>query len=297
MPSPVPSSEKSIARVVFWMTGALLFFSVMAVSLRGLTKVLNVFEMLSIRSSSGVIILLAMILFKPELRLLLAPRQMHLHALRNTIHFAAQVGWAQSILLLPLATVFALEFTTPVWVALLALIFLRERLTAPRIGTIVLGFVGVLVVLRPGIASLQPAALLVLAAALGFAVAITATKALTATQSTFTILFWMNLMQLPMNLLGSDPLFLAKLGVEHVLPAVGVAISGLASHYCLTNAFRSGDAVLVVPLDFVRVPLIALVGWWFYAEALDPFVFLGAGLIIAGIVWNLLAESRGSARR
>jgi drug/metabolite transporter (DMT)-like permease len=221
---------------------------------------------------------------------------MGLHALRNTVHFAAQVCWAQSVVLLPLATVFALEFTTPVWVALLAVSILREPLTAARSGTIVLGFIGVIVVLRPGFAAFQPAALLVLAAALGFGIALTATKALTETQSTFAILFWMNLMQLPMNLAGSDLLFLAKLSSEHILPAVGVAVSGVASHYCLTNAFRSGDAVFVVPLDFLRVPLIAFVGWWVYAEALDPFVFLGAGLIIAGIVWNLLAEARRSSR-
>jgi drug/metabolite transporter (DMT)-like permease len=278
------------------MAGALVCFSIMAVSLRGLAKVLNVFEMLSIRSGSGVLVLCALLAMRPQLRHLIVPRRMGLHALRNTVHFAAQVCWAQSVVLLPLATVFALEFTTPVWVALLAVSILREPLTAARSGTIVLGFIGVIVVLRPGFAAFQPAALLVLAAALGFGIALTATKALTETQSTFAILFWMNLMQLPMNLAGSDLLFLAKLSSEHILPAVGVAVSGVASHYCLTNAFRSGDAVFVVPLDFLRVPLIAFVGWWVYAEALDPFVFLGAGLIIAGIVWNLLAEARRSSR-
>jgi drug/metabolite transporter (DMT)-like permease len=115
---------------------------------------------------------------------------------------------------------------------------------------------------------------------------------LTRDVSTFAILFWMNLMQFPMALVGSNPLFITKLGVEQILPFLGVGISGLASHYCLANAFRAGDATVVVPLDFLRIPLIALVGWLFYNEGLDVFVFVGAAVIIAGVVWNLRDEAR-----
>src|SRR4029077_17581770 len=112
------------------------------------------------------------------------------------------------------------------------------------------------------------------------------------TESTFAIVFWMNVIQLPLGLLGADPLFAGKL-TAHELPALaGLGIAGLSAHYCLSNAFRAGDASLVVPLDFLRIPLIAVVGWWLYAEALDVFVFAGAGLIITGIVWNLRSEAR-----
>ena len=172
------------------------------------------------------------------------------------------------------------------------MIALGERMNVTRAGTVLLGFLGVLVILRPGSEGFQPAALLVLGAAVGFGITLVATKSLTRTDSTFAILLWMNLIQLPMNLVFSDLLFLAKLSTEHMLPALGVAVSGLASHYCLTNAFRSGDALIVVPLDFLRIPLIAVAGWMFYAERLDPLVFAGAALIIAGILWNLLAEAR-----
>ena len=74
---------------------------------------------------------------------------------------------------------------------------------------------------------------------------------------------------------------------------LGVALAGLSSHYCLTNAFRHGDATIVVPLDILRIPLIALIGWSFYGEALDGFVFAGAAIIVAGIFWNLRAEASG----
>jgi len=286
-----------IGRVLFWMSGALLAFSTMALSVRGLADVLNTFEILSIRSASGVLFLLLMMAARPQLRRELSLRVIRLHALRNTLHFGSQVAWAKSITLLPLATVFALEFTTPAWVVLLAVVFLRERVTASRLATVLLGIAGVLVIVRPGLESLHPGALLALASAVGFAIMMVTTKKLTGIESTFAILFWMNLMQLPMNLAGVDPSFVFRLEGRHLLPAAGMACSGLASHYCLTNAFRFGDAQVVVPLDFLRLPLIALAGWLLYGEALDPRVFAGAGLIIAGIVWNLRAEARAGARR
>jgi drug/metabolite transporter (DMT)-like permease len=77
-----------------------------------------------------------------------------------------------------------------------------------------------------------------------------------------------------------------------ILPLTGVAVAGLSIHYCLTNAFRCGDAMIVIPMDFLRVPLIAVVGWVLYAEPLDAFVFAGAGLIIAGVLWNVRGEAQ-----
>jgi drug/metabolite transporter (DMT)-like permease len=284
-------TETHLGRVVFWMTGALLSFCTMAVSIRGLAGRLNIFEILSIRSASGVLVLCTLIVLHPELRKELALRRIGLHALRNSVHFAAQYAWALSLTLIPLATVFALEFTMPAWVALLAMPLLGERMTVSRAGSVVLGFLGVLIIVRPGVASFQPAVLLVLSAALGFAITLIATKRLTRSVSTFSILFWMNVMQLPMGLAGSNPMFPFSLETGHIPSLLGIAIAGLTSHYCLSNAFRAGDATIVVPFDFLRIPLIALVGWLFYNEALDLFVFVGAAFIIAGVVWNLRAEA------
>ena len=126
---------------------------------------------------------------------------------------------------------------------------------------VVFGLIGVLVILRPGIASFNPAAFLVLAAAFGYAITMIATKKLTMTETTFGIVFWMAVIQLPLSLIGSDLAVFVHLGTRDILPAIGVGIAGLTSHYCLSNAFRAGDATLVVPLDFMRIPLIAVVGW------------------------------------
>jgi drug/metabolite transporter (DMT)-like permease len=274
------------------MTGTLLSFSVMAIAIRGLSGSLSILEILAIRAAVGLLIVLAIMAVRPELRHGINTRRIGLHALRNTIHFGSQYLWAWSLLLLPLATVFALEFTMPAWTILLAPFFLGERMTPSRIGAVILGIAGVLVILRPGMETFQPAALMVLAAAFGYAVQIIATKKLTATDSTFAIVFWMNVIQLVLGVAGAGVTFVGKIGWDLLPGIAAIGTAGLFAHFCMTNAFRAGDASLVVPLDFMRIPLIAVVGWWLYAEPLDIFVFAGAGLIISGILWNLRSETR-----
>ena len=279
-----------IAWLSLWMTGTLLSFTVIAISVRALAGALTVFEMMTVRSTFGLVVLLYFMVARPVLRHDLSLRRLRLHALRNALHFASQIGWTIAVTLLPLATVFALEFTMPAWVALFAVLALGERMTAVRAGSLVICFVGVLIIVRPGLGGFQPAALIALATALAFALVAICTKKLVTSESTFAILFWMNLMQLPMNFAGSDPLFVTRLEWWMAPPLLGIGVAGLSTHFCLTNAFRHGDASAVIPLDFLRVPFIAAVGALFYAEPLDGLVFAGGGLILAGIAWNLRSE-------
>lgn len=285
-------SHSNLDRVVLWMMGTLLSFCVMAVSIRTLAAHLTIFEILTMRSGIGLFILCAILAARPTLRPALAPRRLGLHLLRNGTHYAGQYMWALALTLMPLATVFALEFTMPAWTALLATFTLGERMTPSRIGVVVLGLIGVLIILRPGLATFHPAALLVLCAAFCYAISMVATKQLTSTASPFAIVFWMNLMQLPMSLAGSSLDFPLQLTSHDIVPILGVGAAGLSSHFCLSNAFRAGEAGVVVPLDFLRIPLIACVGWWFYNEPLDVFVFIGALVIVSGVIWNLRAETR-----
>jgi len=284
-------TDNKIARIVLWMVGALLSFSVMAVSIRELSRAgLSIFEILAIRSGVALFVLLTLLAVRKDLRVHALPRRMGLNLFRNTVHYVSQYSWALSLTMLPLATVFALEFTMPAWTAILAIWFLHERMTPSRLGVVILGLIGVLVILRPGIAGFNPAAILVLLAAFGYAITMITTKQLTKTETTFGIVFWMAVIQLPLSLIGSDPTVFLRFEPRHILPAIGVGIAGLTSHYCLSNAFRSGDATLVVPLDFMRIPLIAVVGWALYGERLDVFVLLGAMIIVSGVLWNLRSE-------
>ena len=285
-------TNSKLARVVLWMVGALLSFSVMAVSIRQLANAnLSIFEILAIRSGIALLVLFVLLVVRVDLRVHVMPRRIGLNFLRNTVHYASQYAWSLSLTMLPLAMVFALEFTMPVWTALLAVWLLHEKMTPSRFGVVVFGLIGVLIILRPGVASFNPAVILVLAAAFGYAITMITTKQLTMTETTFGIVFWMAVIQLPISLIGSDLTVFFHLEARHILPAIGVGIAGLTSHYCLSNAFRSGDTTLVVPLDFMRIPLIAVVGWAFYGEQLDIFVLLGALIIVAGVLWNLRSET------
>jgi drug/metabolite transporter (DMT)-like permease len=262
------------------------------VSIRQLSRGgLSIFEILAIRSGVALLVLFILLAVRPELRVHARPRRMGLNLFRNTVHYASQFSWALSLTMLPLAMVFALEFTMPAWTALLAVWFLHERMTPSRLGVVVLGLIGVLVILRPGITDFNPAVILVLLAAFGYAIVMITTKKLTMTETTFGIVFWMAVIQFPLSLIGSDLSAFVNFEARHILPAIGVGTAGLTSHYCLSNAFRSGDATLVVPLDFMRIPLIAVVGWAFYGERLDIFVLLGAMIIVTGVIWNLRSEA------
>lgn len=285
------ASPARLGWLIFWMSGTLLSFIVAALSVRTLADKLSAFEMMSVRSAGGLIILFFLAIVRPQLLEGLRAHRLRLQAARNVVHFVSQICWTVAIMVLPFATVFALEFTTPAWVALLAVLFLGERMTLPRATALALCSAGVLVILRPGMDSFQPAALLVVFGALLFAITATITKKLVETETTFSIMFWMNLMQFPLNLAGSDPNFIFRIETSMMLPLTGIAVAGLSIHYCLTNAFRYGDAMIVIPMDFLRVPLIALIGWMLYGEQLDAFVFAGAGLIIAGVLWNVRGEA------
>ena len=287
-----PVQTQNIPRVVMWMTGTLLSFSAMAVSVRLLSNKLTVFEILTTRSIGSLAILLTILALRPSLLPQLKTKRLPMHFFRSATHFAGQYCWALSLTLLPFATVFAIEFTLPVWTLILAIVILGEKLTRGRIVVIVMGVIGSLVILRPGLQAFQPAALLVIACSFFYAVFNVYTKKMTATESTYAIVFWMNLLQLPLGLMGSNPLFVTKIDAWQFVPLAFVGIAGLSAHYCIAKAFRYGDASLVMPLDFLRVPLIAVVGWVFFNESVDALVFVGAGIIMAGILWNLRAETK-----
>jgi drug/metabolite transporter (DMT)-like permease len=188
------------------MVGALLSFSAVAISIRKLAgDGLNIFEILAIRTGGALVILLALLEARPDLRVQALPQRMSFNILRNIVHYGSQYSWALSLTMLPLAMVFALEFTMPAWTALLAVWLLQERMTPSRLGLVVFGLIGVLVILRPGVADLNPVAFLVLAATFRYAITMITTKQLTRIETTLGIVFWMAALQFPLSLIDSTP--------------------------------------------------------------------------------------------
>jgi len=276
-------------RGVLWMLGAVMSFALMAVAVRELLRHMDVLEILTWRTLVTLLLVGILVIrrgFAP-----LRSRRFPVHATRAVLHLAGQWCWMYAIGALTLATVFAIEFTMPVWVAILAALFLGERLSPPRVVQLVLGLAGVLIILRPGLGAFHPAALLMLLGSMLYASSMIFTKQLSATDSALAVIFWMSVVQLPITLASAAPAWVAPVVAD--LPWI-FAIGGgsFAAHYSLTRAMKLADATVVVPIDFIRLPLIAVVGTVFYAERFDPMVMVGAAVIFAGTYYSLSREKR-----
>lgn len=260
----------------------------MAIAARQLSYHMSTFEILALRSIVGLCILIPLILKTGRYQFF--SRKPRLQIIRNCIHFGGQYGWTLGIALLPLAEVFALEFTVPIWVALLALLFLGERLTFSRAVAIVGGFAGVLVIVRPGAELVDSASLIVLGAALCFAGSVVMTKSLTSDDSALTILFYMSFVQLPLALIPALFTWVTPT-ISDVPWFVLIAVGALGAHYGMAKALKISDASSIFPVDFLRLPAIAIIGYLLYNEALEIWVFVGALLIFGANYYNLRTES------
>lgn len=281
-------------KAALWMMGAVVSFSSMAVAGREIAGTLDTFELMTYRSAIGVVIVLG-VAFSRGLTHQIKTDRLGLHFLRNLMHFTGQNLWFFAVALIPFAQLFAFEFSVPLWVALAAPFFLSERLTGTRILSALVGFIGILIVARPGTAPISAGLIAAALCSLAFAATAIATKRLTRTQSTTCILFWLTLMQLGLGLIAAGWDLDIALPDAAALPwVIIVGLAGLFAHFCITTALQLAPAVIVTPMDFARLPLIAVVGMVFYGEALDIWVFVGAGLIFAANYVNILKETRSA---
>ncbi|WP_444967877.1 DMT family transporter [Roseovarius pacificus] len=279
-------------RAALWMLGAVVSFSAMAVGGRSVSFELDTFEIMMFRSMIGFALVLAVAGTTGRLRTV-SRRKPGLHLLRNVFHFTGQNLWFYAITIIPLAQVFALEFTSPLWVLMLSPLVLGERMTRVRVLAASLGFIGILIVARPSPETVNIGTLAAAGAAIGFAGSIMFTKRLTRTETLTCILFWMTLSQ---SLFG---LICAGFDGDIALPSLSslpwlvvIACGGLMAHFCLTTALSMAPATLVSPVDFIRLPLIAIIGLLFYDEPVDIFVILGAVVIFGANYLNMWSETR-----
>lgn len=284
---PVP-----VLRAGLWMSGAIVAFCSMAVAGRSLSSELDTFEMMLYRSLIGIALVLSVGGMLGRLHEI-TTRKLGLQFVRNAFHFTGQNLWFFSLTFIPLAQVFALEFTSPLWVTLLAPLILGERLTRTRAIAAALGFVGILIVARPGVMEMNVGVLAAAASAIGFAGNVLFTKKLTRSVTITCILFWLTVMQATMGLITAGWDGDIAWPSAQAWPWIGViGVAGLVAHLCLTNALAVAPATVVVPFDFIRLPVIAVIGMALYGEALDPFVFVGAAVIFAANYLNIWTESR-----
>lgn len=280
----------AILEAALWSLGTLVAISLIAIAGREGARHVATLEIMCHRGWMGVLMVLAVAAVGPGVHSL-GTRRLGLHAWRNAVHFTAQFSWFWAMTQIPLAQVFTLEFSMPLWLAVLAPMVLGERLTLARAIAVGVGFAGTLLVLRPSLAGVNLGAAAALYSAIGYAFSVMAVKQLTRTDSALCVLFWMSLLQCLYGFIllrgapsWPSPVALAWIGA--------IAVCGLAAHFCMARAFALADTLIVAPMDYLRLPLIAVVGLLAYGEPLDPMVLVGGVVIAAANIGNLLAERR-----
>lgn len=283
-----------VIQAALWMTGAITSFCAMAVAGRAVSPALDTFEVMLYRSCVGVVIILIIVIAtgaRDQITLRHAP----LHILRNIAHFAGQNLWFFALTLIPLAQVFALEFTSPLWVAALAPIVLGERLTRTRALSAGLGFIGILFVAQPGTGQgLSPGILAAALSAICFAFTAMFTRKLTRSETTLAILMWLTATQVVFGLVTAGFDGQITLPNAQIAPwIVLIGCAGLVAHFCLTTALSLAPASVVIPMDFIRLPAIAVIGALFYGETIGMALVMGAAMIIGANLLNIRTEARG----
>ena len=261
----------------------------LAIAARELSDNLSVFQIINLRNAMSFILIC--IALQASGWQQLRTTQPGVHLVRNISQLIAQYAWIFALAALPISEVFALEFTGPVWTVIIAAVLLKEKINRYRVLTLIMGFIGVLIILRPGFRNLEPALFIVIFSALCFSVANVLTKKLVVKNSPLSIIFYMAVIQF---ILTGIPSWSAW-----VTPDIGewiwifiMGVVSISTHYCWAKAFSYADAMVVIPMDFLRLPLAVVMGWLLYQENLDLFVILGALVMFSGNLINIMAEKK-----
>lgn len=278
-----------------WMLGSVASFSIMAIAVRQMGNVHDTFELMTYRSAISMVLVVAGAAVLGRLGDIRA-RRIQRHFFRNILHFTGQNLWFYAMMTVPLAQVFALEFTSPIWVILLSPLVFGEKLTAPRLMAAAMGFAGILMVTRPDFSTLNAGTLAAIACGFFFASTALMTKSLTRAETIVSILFWLTVMQLAFGLIFAGYDGDMMLPTAQTLPWLAlIGAAGVTAHLSLTSALSLAPASFVFPIDFIRLPLIAVIGAWAYGEGIDPWVIAGGAVIFAGNWINLAFGPKPSA--
>jgi drug/metabolite transporter (DMT)-like permease len=270
------SSQTPALRGILLMCLSTVAFSIMHGLVRFVSEVLPPFQVAFFRNVFGLLFLVPL-LMRSRFAVLRTQR-IGLHALRGVINIGAMLMFFTALSISPLAKVTALSFTAPIFMAILAVFILGERFRIYRWLAIFMGFVGMLIILRPGIVAIDTGALLVTGAAALWAVAMIIIKILSRTDSSLTIVAYMGIF------LGVFSVFPAlwvwqPFGIETLCWMILIGLFGTIAQMTLSQALKETDPTALMPFDFLKLIWTAIIGAWFFAEIPDVFTWIGAAII------------------
>lgn len=261
-----------------WMLLSVFAFCFVAIGVKQVSTDISPFQIIFFRALIGLISLLILL---PKKTIIGSFSNIKQHLFRNIFHLIAQYGWVIGIVYLSLAEVTAIEFTTPIWILILASLFLKEKITAKKTISILLGFIGVLIIIKPGIEIISYNSIIVLLSAVCFAIAHTATKKLVKTNSASDVVFIMCLTQAPISLACAYPNWNWPNSIDYFW-LILIGLSGIAAHFSMAKALKEEDISSLITIDYLRLPIVTIAGILLYNETFDTAIIIGGTFIFLG---------------
>ena len=287
-PGAAPGAVTDNLRGMMWMLVSTLLFACMHAMVRMTTQEIDPFIVAFFRNLFGVLTILPVLAYGRFHAL--KTRRFGLHLTRAAINVVAMLCFFWALSMTPLADVAALSFTAPVFATVLAIFVLGERVRLKRWSAILFGFAGTIVILRPGLETVSPGALLVLASSVTWACALMIIKLLGRTESALTITTYMVVLMCPMSLVPA--LFVWEWPDWEMLGWLALlGTFGTLAQIAMTMGLKAGDTNVVMPMDFFKLVWAAGLGFVVFAEVPDAFVWLG-GLMIFGSATYIAIRER-----
>jgi drug/metabolite transporter (DMT)-like permease len=293
-PSARVAGLSAPVRGALLMTGAAVGFAAMTGIIRHVSAEMHPFQIAFFRNFFALLVMLPWAVGAGLAGI--STRRLSVHVWRAVIGLAAMLCWFSALSLLPLAQAVALNFTTPLFATAGAALFLGEVVRVRRWTATAVGFLGVLVIVRPGAEEVSLAALLPVAAAFAMAISVLVVKSLSRTEQPAAIVFYMTLLMTPLSLVPALTVWqMPSWSALGWMGLVGLTANG--AHLLLTRAYRIADASAVLPFDYARLPFTAAIGYVAFAEVPDLWTWVGAAVIAAATFYIAHREAAQARRR
>lgn len=276
-------------RAALLMLGSTVFFGLMTVAIKLASASLHTFEIAFFRNFFGLMAALPLLLHHgPEL---LKTTQFPRYLFRCTVGVTSMMAGFWAIGHLPLAQAVALSYSTPIFVTIAAVVFLREQVRARRWAAVAVGFVGVIIIIRPGSADFSTGTLVALIAAVLSGIVSVQIKLLSRTEPADRIVLLTTLLWVPMSLLPALTVWEWPHGIVWVW-VIAAGFLGTGGHMLWTRALKIGDVSALTPISFTQLPIVAVAGWLLFQEPLDRWTAIGAGVIFVANAYIAHRESQ-----
>lgn len=281
----------AIVRGYIWMFLGTVAFGSMVVIVRELSQLnYNAFEMTFWRALIGLALLVPVIARQGAV--VTRTKQPGLQIARNAIHFAGVAAWFFALSHINLSQGVALQFTVPLFTILIAVLLLKEKVDTRRLIATFTGFAGVLIIVRPGFADITPYAYITIISALSYALSNVQTKMLVKTDSSDAVVFYMNLVHLPLAIAGALAIGWHVPPLADIPILIALAICATLAHYFYAQGFRQADASRLIPMDFMKLPTVSILAFLLFAEVPDPWAWAGGAVIFFAVWYIVRREAR-----